>query len=330
MPVTIVHTGHPPDQSFVEEMEALAVPDVQVFLRGPCTVPTQVLEAVRDAEVALCMREPYTEEVFAGAPKLRCVIRYGVGVDTIDLEAATRHGVVVGHLADFCTREVANHALALLLDCAKKVRQLDRAIRTRSWGTARAMLSPMGAIHGQTVGLVAFGRIARSLAQRLQALEMQIIAYDPYLDDEVFAEAGVEPVSLDELARRADYVSSHLPLTAETRGMLDARFFGQMKRSAYFVNTSRGAVVVERDLIAALHEGRIAGAGLDVFEDEPIGPDHPFCHMENVVLTPHSASYADLTMEIRRRRVGRDALSAARGGLPDFVANPEVLDRRRT
>jgi D-3-phosphoglycerate dehydrogenase len=330
MPVTIVHTGHPPNQPFVEEMEALAVPDVQVFLRGPCATPVEVLEAVREAEVALCMREPYTEEVFAGAPNLRCVIRYGVGVDTIDLEAATRHGVVVGHLADFCTREVANHALALLLDCAKKIRQLDHAIRTRSWGAARAMLSPMGAIHGQTAGLVAFGRIARSLAQRLHALEMEVIAYDPYLDEEAFAEAGVQSVSLDELARRADYVSSHLPLTAETHGMLDARFFAQMKRSAYFINTSRGAVVVERDLIAALQEGRIAGAGLDVFEDEPIGPDHPFCHMENVVLTPHSASYADLTMETRRRRVGRDALSAARGGLPDFVANPEVLDRRRT
>ncbi len=330
MPITIVHTGRSPHEPLVEEMEALGVPDVQVLLRGPCATPAEVLEAVRDADVALCMREPYTEAVFTAAPRLRCVIRYGVGVDTIDLDAATRHGVVVGHLADFCTREVANHALVLLLACAKKVTQLDRALRTDGWGAARELLVPMGAIHGQTAGLVAFGRIARSLAQRLHALEMEVIAYDPYLTDEVFSAAGVEPVSLGELARRADYVSSHLPLTAETRGMLDARFFAQMKRSAYFINTSRGAVVVERDLIAALQEGRIAGAGLDVFEDEPIEPDHPFCHMENVVLTPHSASYADATMETRRRRVGRDALSAARGGLPDFVANPEVLDRRRT
>jgi len=329
MPKTVVHTFRPPDQPLVEEMEALDVLDVQLCLRGPCTTPSEVLEAVRDADVALCMREPYTDKVFASAHRLKCVIRYGVGVDTIDLDAASRHGVVVGHLPDFCTREVANHALALLLDCAKKIPQLDRALRSEGWGAARAMLQPMGPVHEQTVGLVAFGRIARSLAQRLHALEMHIIAYDPYLADEVFVLAGVESVGLDELARRSDYVSSHLPLTAETRGMLDARFFGQMKRSAYLINTSRGAVVVERDLIAALQEGRIAGAGLDVFEDEPIGPDHPFCHMGQVVLTPHSASYADLTMETRRRRVGRDALTAARGGLPQFVANPEVLDRRR-
>jgi D-3-phosphoglycerate dehydrogenase len=329
MPRIIVHTGQSPDQPFIEEMEALDVPDVAVHLRGPCATPAEVLEAVREADVALCMREPYREEVFAGAPRLRCVIRYGVGVDTIDLDAATRHGVVVGHLPDFCTREVANHALALLLNCAKKIPQLDRTLRDTGWGAARAMLQPMGPIHGQTVGLVAFGRIARSLAQRLHALEMHVIAYDPYLADDVFAQAGVESVSLEALAQRADYVSSHLPLTAETRGMLDARFFEQMKLSAYFVNTSRGAVVVERDLIAALREGRIAGAGLDVFQDEPIGPDHAFCHMENVVLTPHSASYADATMETRRRRIGRDALAVARGGLPQFVANPEVLGKQR-
>jgi D-3-phosphoglycerate dehydrogenase len=280
--------------------------------------------------VALCGREPYTEEVFANAPKLKAVIRYGVGVDTIDLDAATRHGVMVGHLPDFCIREVANHALVLLLACAKKVREHDHVLRTKGWAASKAIQKPMGPIHGETAGLIAFGNISRALAKRLQALEMEVMAYDPFVPAETFAAAGVEAVSLDELAARSDYVSCHLPLNDKTRGMLGANLFGQMKPTAYFINTSRGAVVKEADLIAALAEGRIAGAGLDVFEAEPIDASHPFCQMDNVVLTPHTASYSDKTMEIQRRRIGKDALAVCRGGLPDFVANPQVLDHRRT
>jgi D-3-phosphoglycerate dehydrogenase len=324
----VVHTGRKPGDRFVEEMEALAAPDVEVQLRGPCKTPAEVLEAVRDADVALCGREPYTEEVFVGAPKLKMVIRYGVGVDTIDLDAATRQGVVVGHLPDFCIREVANHALVLLLNCAKKIPQLDRRIRTEGWG-AKSILTPMGSIHGETVGLIAFGNIARALADRLKVLQMRVIAYDPFCPEMTFVHAGIEPVGLDELAQQSDYVSCHLPLNPHTRGMLDASFFGRMKPTAYFVNTSRGAVVKEADLIAALQEGTIAGAGLDVYESEPISADHPFCAMDNVVLTPHTASYSDKTMEVQRRRIGKDALAVCRGGLPDFVANPAVLPHRR-
>jgi len=324
----VVHTGRKPGDRFVEEMEALDAPDVQVYLRGPCSTPAQVLEAVRDADVALCGREPYTEGVFAGAPKLKMVIRYGVGVDTIDLNAATKHGVVVGYLPDFCIREVANHALVLLLNCAKKVPQLDRRIRTEGWD-ARSILTPMGPIHGETVGLIAFGNIAEALADRLKVLQMRVIAHDPFCPEMRFVQAGVESVSLDQLARQSDYVSCHLPLNPHTHGMLDASFFAQMKPTAYFVNTSRGGVVQESDLIAALNAGTIAGAGLDVFESEPIAADHPLCGMDNVVLTPHTASYSDKTMEIQRRRIGKDALAVCRGGLPDFVANPAVLANRR-
>lgn len=324
----VVHTGRKPGDRFVEEMEALDAPDVQVYLRGPCRTPAEVLEAVCDADVALCGSEPYTDEVFAGAPRLKMVIRYGVGVDTIDLDAATRHGVVVGYLPDFCVREVANHALVLLLNCAKKVPQLDRRIRTEGWGS-KSILTPMGSIHNETAGLIAFGNIAQALADRLKVLQMRVIAYDPFAPQMTFEHAGVEPVSLDELARQSDYVSCHLPLNPHTRGMLDGTFFAQMKPTAYFVNTSRGGVVKEADLIAALSTGKIAGAGLDVFETEPITPDHPFCSMENVVLTPHTASYSDKTMEIQRRRIGKDALAVCRGGLPDFCANPAVLAHRR-
>jgi D-3-phosphoglycerate dehydrogenase len=146
---------------------------------------------------------------------------------------------------------------------------------------------------------------------------------------EAFKRAGVEAADLYELAARSDYVSCHLPLNPQTQGMIDAEFFNKMKPTAYFVNTGRGAVVREADLIAALAEGRIAGAGLDVFEQEPITPDHPFCAMDNVTLTPHLASFADQTMSTRARRVGYSVLAVCRGGLPEFVANPQVLDHRR-
>ena len=326
----VVHTRATPDQVLVEEREALDRPDIELRQCGPCHTPEAVLEAVRDADVALCGDEPYTREVFAGAPKLKMVMRYGVGVDTVDLAAATEHGVVVGYLPDFCIEEVANHALALLLSCAKKVRRLDATLRASGWGAARAVLSPMEAIHDETVGLVAFGNIARAMALRCQALNMKVIAFDPYVEPEVFARAGVESVSLDELAARSDYVSCHLPLTPETNGYIGADFFRKMKPTAYFINTGRGPVVKEADLIAALSEKRIAGAGLDVYETEPISSDHPFCSMEQVTLTPHTASYADSTMATQRRRIGRDALSVLEGGLPDFVANPQVLGHRRT
>lgn len=324
----VVHTGGP-GRDLTQERESLDRPDIELRQIGPCRTPEAVLEAVRDADVALCGSEPYTEEVFAGAAKLKMVIRYGVGVDTIDLESATEHGVVVGYLPDFCLREVANHALMLLLACAKKVRQLDHAMRHDGWDAAKALLTPMGPIHGETVGLIALGNIAREMARRCQVLDMHVIASDPFVEPSVFAEAGVESVSLDELAARSDYVSCHLPLGPKTHGMIDAGFFAQMKPTAYFINTSRGAVVNEADLIACLREHRIAGAGLDVFETEPIDSDHPFCSMPHVVLTPHTASYSCATMETQRRRIGRDALQVLKGGLPDFVANPEVLAHRR-
>ena len=319
-----------PGTELVEEREALDAPDIELRLCGPCKTPDELLEAVRDADVAMCMKEPYTREVLSHLPRLKMVMRYGVGVDTVDLDAATEYGILVGHFPDFCIPEVANHALAHLLVCAKKMRQMDHLVRTSGWAAARAPLSPMGPIHGQTVGLIAFGNIARAMAKRAQALDMQVIAYDPYVSAEVFEAAGVESVSLDELAARSDYVSCHLPLNEHTQAMLDARFFAQMKHSAYFINTGRGAVVAEADLIAALRDGQIAGAGLDVFEHEPIPVDHPFCAMDHVTLTPHTASYADQTMAVRRRRVGYSTLAVLRGGLPEFVANPQVLDHRRT
>ena len=228
----VVHTFAGPGADLTQEMKALDAPDIDVRLCGPCETPREVLEAVRDADVAMCMHEPYTREVLANAPQLKMVMRYGVGVDTIDLEAATEYGIVVGYFPDFCIKEVANHALAHLLVCAKKMRHLDHLVRTQGWFEARAIRSPMGQIHGQILGLLAFGRIAQALASRAQALNMRVIVYDPYVSAEIFEAAGVKSADLYDLAEQADYVSCHLPLTPHTVGMIDAEFFGRMKPSA--------------------------------------------------------------------------------------------------
>jgi D-3-phosphoglycerate dehydrogenase len=308
---------------------ALDRPGIAFLKRGPCKTEEGLRSALQDADVSICGSELYTRAVLASAPRLRGVVRTGVGVDNIDLEAATEFGITVIHFPRFCTREVANHAIVLIMACAKRIVQLDRSLRTDGWAASLALRWPMGTIHGQTIGLLGFGNIARAVAVRAHCLEMDVIAYDPYVDKDLFAEYGVESVSLEEVAARSDYVSCHLPLTVETRGMLDATFFQAMKPTAYFVNTCRGPVVVEADLTTALREQQIAGAGLDVYEFEPIGPDHPFTVMDNVVLTPHTASSADETFRRLYRQIGPAVITLLEGGVPNTVANPDVIDHRR-
>lgn len=327
MSKNVVHTGAGPSDPIPEVTQELDVPGVTLIKRGPCHTPEALLQALHDADVSICYHEPYTREVLANVPRLKGVIRTGVGVDTVDLDAATEYGILVANFPDFCTREVANHAIVLMMACAKKVALFDRILRRKGWNAARAYRSPMGAIHDQTLGLVAFGAIPQATAKVAQAMDMRVIAYDPYVDAEVFEAAGVEPVGLHELAKQSDYVSCHLPLTDATHGMLDDKFFARMKPTAYFVNTGRGGVVAEKDLIAALETGQIAGAGLDVFESEPLASDHPFLSMDQVVLTPHTASYADETFSVRDHRVGKTALTILAGEIPKFVANPAVLDK---
>ena len=255
----VVHTGAAPDVACPEEERILGAAGVTFIKRGQAKTPEAVIAAIADADVSICWSEPYTREVFAQSLKLKAVLRTGVGVDTVDLDGATEHGVMVGHYPDFCIPEVANHALAHMLACAKKVVRFDRVIRRDGWGATKDIRSPMGPIHGETLGLVAFGNISQDMAKRGHVLGMNVIACDPFVDAAVFEAAGVKSVNLEELAEQSDYVSCHLPLTEGTHGLLDSNFFGRMKPTAYFINTGRGPVVNEPDLIAALQAGKSPG-----------------------------------------------------------------------
>jgi len=216
----------------------------------------------------------------------------------------------------------------LLLCCAKKTIPLDRIVREGRWQEARRFMSPMPKLTGNVLGLVAFGNIPRKVAVRAKAFDMQVIAWDPFVADDAFSTYGVERVSdLADVFARADFVSAHLPLNKDTRGLLNYALFSRMQPSAYFINTGRGPTHVEADLIRALNEKKLAGAGLDVMEVEPTLPDNPLHKMDNVVLTPHSASVSDISDVERRRRVGQEIAAVLQGRMPRSVVNRDVLTR---
>jgi D-3-phosphoglycerate dehydrogenase len=282
-----------------------------------------IIERARDAEALIVSSSPITRQVMSALKPLKVVVRTGVGYDVIDVPAATDLGVVVVNIPDLWTREVANHALALLLAWNRQIPTLDSQVKSGVWQSG--VPGPAGALHGETVGIVGFGNIGRAFARRVAALETHVIAYDPYVDDAPFATLGVERVrSLGELAARADYISVHCLLNAETHHLIDAAFLRQMKPTACLINTSRGPVVDEQALIRALQENWIAGAALDVQAHEPPTPDNPLLKMDNVILTPHAAYYSAAAVAQVPRRCGEEVARALTGQRPLHVVNPEV------
>ncbi|MEX1023115.1 MAG: C-terminal binding protein [Dehalococcoidia bacterium] len=283
--------------------------------------PDERAALLRDAQCVLVGGAKIDRALLERCPNLELIVRYGVGLDTLDIPAATEHGVVVAHYPDFCQPEVANHALMLLLGVARKLVQHDRAIRA---GTYRGVPLPQSAaLTHETLGLVSLGAIARQMAKRARALDMHVMAFDPYLDDAVFTEHGVErAATLEDLLRRSDHVSIHAPLTPETHHLFSYDQFAQMKPTAILVNTARGPIVHEEALVQALRDGQIAGAGLDVFELEPVGADSPLLALDNVALTPHSAFYSEYSNRHIKERVGQTVVEYMAGRWPSMATIP--------
>jgi D-3-phosphoglycerate dehydrogenase / 2-oxoglutarate reductase len=282
----------------------------------------------RDADVIVSGARRLTAGVIDRLDKTRLITNPGVGVDRIDLDAATAKGIIVTNVPDVFLEEVAVHAMMLLLCCAKKTIPLDRAVREGRWSEARSYMQPMGRVVGETLGLVAFGNIPRLVASKAKAFPMRVLAWDPYVPDAAFAEHGVERVvELADLFAQSDYVSAHLPLNQHTRGMLNYALFSRMKPTAYFINTGRGPTHNEADLIRAVQEKKLAGAGLDVMEQEPTQPNNPLHTMDNVVLTPHTASFSDWGHMTARRRVGEEIAAVLQGRMPRSVVNEAVLQQ---
>jgi D-3-phosphoglycerate dehydrogenase len=284
------------------------------------------LEIAAEADAILFRTKPRcTATLMAACKRLKVVGRHGVGLDTVDLPAATRLGVAVVHAPGSNSQAVAEHALMLLLMCAKRARQIDRWTRAGDWQARRGGNVELG---GRTLGIVGVGNIGRRVAGFAGALGMRVLGYDPYVADDELVRRGVTPQpSLEAMLPQVDFLTCHTPLTDETRGMIDERRLTLMKKGAIFVNTSRGPVQQERALFEALTRGHLAAAGLDVFEEEPTSADNPLLNLDTVVVSSHVAG---VTVEAHRTaslQVTSEMLRVLRGEHPHVLANPEVWPR---
>lgn len=284
----------------------------------------EVIRAATDADVILTSEGRISRRVMEALPRLKAVVRYGVGYDTVDVEAATENQVMVVNVPDFCWEEVANHAIMFLLAQSKKLVQLNAMVKAGQWKQAKRALAPMAAIHGETLGIIGCGRIGRTVAKKALCFEMNVIGYDKYLPKEVAESAGITLVGLDELLQRSDYITIHTALTPETYHMIGEAQFKMMKPNATIINTSRGSTIDEAALIRALQQKRILAACLDVFEKEPVDTDNPLLKMDSVTVLPHSASYSDDAFTRLYITVGKEAARIAQGIMPRSIVNQSV------
>ena len=290
---------------------------------------SELLAAAKDADVILLGSVPITRSLMEAAPKCIAVMCQSVGYDPIDVKAATDLNILVVNNPSFewCIEEVSNHAMLLLLACAKKLKILDRLVSQGQWAEAKKAQKPMGSIYRQTLGIIGCGAIGRMVSRKAQCFGLKVIGYDPYVERYLAKENGITLVNLPELLQQSDYVSAHPDLNETSYHMLGEKEFKQMKPSAYFINTSRGKIVDEPALIKALEEKRIAGAGLDVFEQEPINKDNPLLKMDNVIALSHSASYSDYAFSIAPINIAQEVGRVLSGKLPRNVVNKSVKPR---
>jgi D-3-phosphoglycerate dehydrogenase len=328
--VVVQLPGRPDNRPVAEryELELEALAPVADIVEVQADTPAAFAEAARDADALITSWGVRIDaEVIAALTKCVVIGVGSVGVDMVDIPAATDAGIVVTNVPDVFIEEVADHALMLLLGAGRRTRIMGRMVVDGDWHRGRPLLNHVPRLMGQTLGLLAFGNVARLTAHRARAFGLQVIAHDPYVSELTISEAGVEPVSFGELLARSDYLSVHAPLNEETRHLLDADAFARMKPGAVVINTARGGIIREADLIAALENGTLGAAGLDVLEQEPPAPDNPLLAMENVVLTPHVASASTRMRPETRRRVGREVALVLRGRWPMSCVNPTVLPR---
>ncbi|MBI4278104.1 MAG: C-terminal binding protein [Armatimonadetes bacterium] len=279
-----------------------------------------------EADAILHLRGVLAAEHIAKLTRCRIISHYGTGVDRLDVAAATARGIWVTNGPLYAVDEVSSHAIALLLVVARKIIIDDRAVREGRWHIPPVI--PLHRIAGKTLGMLGLGNISRATARKGRALGLTVIAYDPYLDASVFEREGVRAVDFATCMAEADFLSVHLPLTDETRRMIDREALARMKPGAILINTSRGGVIDEDALVEALRGGRLAGAGLDVFAQEPVPTDHPLLQLPNVVVTGHIGFYSEESREQMRRDGAEQVVMALQGKVPAFLYNRELLAAR--
>lgn len=320
----VVITDHEyPNLTYEKKVLAHDGLEVEIY---QCKTEDEVIDACRDADGIINLYAPISRRVIESLEKCKIITRYGVGVDTIDLEAATEHGICIGNVPDYGINEVSDHALALILTLLRKINSANETVKSNVWDVNTT--KPIRRLNTLTIGLVGFGNIPRALAQKVKVLGMRVIVSDPFLPQAVADENEIELVTLDELSAQADVISVHAPLLPSTRGMIGKKQFDLMKKGVYLVNTARGPVVNEAALIEALEQGIVAGAGLDVVENEPIDRNHPFLSMDNVILTPHMAGYSEESAEEMRSKTALGIVDVlVYGQYPKYLVNKVVQEK---
>jgi len=319
MRIVITECDH---DSFAAEREITDPAGAELVLTQSRTSSELVANA-ESADAILVQYAQITAEVMDALPALRAIGRYGVGVDSVDIDAATARGIAVCNVPDYGTESVSDHAIGLAMACARGIPRLDRGLRAGSFDLAA--VRPLFQTRGRVFGVIGLGLIGTATARKAAGLGYQVIGYDIAAEPGATTFHGFTAVRLDELLERSQVVSLHTPLTDVTRGLIGADQLARMRSDAILVNTSRGGVVDGDALVAALRTGGIRGAAIDVHESEPLPPDHPFTTFDSVVLTPHLAWYTEESYDELKRRTVANVIEVCAGRAPRNIINPEVL-----
>ncbi len=307
------------------------------FQTIPCYTEDEVITATRDADAVITLMQPFSRRVIENLQNCKLIFNAGAGFDTIDIQAATQHGLCVAYPGDYCVEEVSDHAIALLFALARKITRLDRAVREGKWSAFEKreihgkILPPVFQLRGQTLGLIGFGRIGCTIADKAKGFGLKVIAFDPYLPPEGFKQMDVASVTLERLLETSDFISIQATYSPETRHMLGMKQFQKMKPTTYIINISRGAFIDQEALYTALSNDYIAGAALDVVEEEPdgIGSEHPLLTVDNVIITAHSAYYSEQSSTKYRQRIYEAVANIINGKWPEYLVNPQVKENFR-
>jgi len=300
------------------------------IISAPLSTEEEIIASAQDIDAVIVGAiEPYTRRVIESLKKCKIISRMGIGYNNIDLAAATEFGIPVAYVPDASVEEVSDHALALIMCCARKILPINRAIKRGAWQKGRKDLLEMrkniSPLNEQTLGLIGLGKIGSSLCRKARAIGMKVIVYDPYIPFSTVQELGAKSVGFDNVLTESDFISLHAALTNESQHLFGLMQFKKMKSTAYIINTSRGGLIKEDEMFFALSKGYIAGAGLDVTDPEPPHPKNPLFQLENVIVTGHMAFYSQSSARKLRERTVEAVVTALRGELPQTLANPDVV-----
>jgi D-3-phosphoglycerate dehydrogenase len=304
----------------IEKAILREIPDMEI-VESHTRDEDELLREVQEADAVILQYAPCTARVISGMTRTKVIVRYGIAVDNIDLAAARKRGIIVCNVPSYCLDEVSNHALAMMLALHRRLFAADRFLRENRHSLDA--LRPVLRLSECTLGLLGFGAIARRLAEKAKPLFSEITSFDPNVGPEEMAALGTRKLEIEELFKESDFISIHVPLTTGTKHLVDRRLLSKMKRSAFLINTSRGTVIDEEALIEVLREKRIAGAGLDVFEKEPLPEGSPLKFFENVILTHHVAWYSEGAIKELKETAAREVVRVLQGKRPLFEVNAQ-------